>query len=67
MGQVLVNKLTSAQLERVARMYNTDDAAAYAMGLSTGGVFARACRREGVECPSQRKRRRKKESKYGSN
>ena len=50
MGQVLVKKLVPAQLERVARMYNTDDAAAYAMGLSTGGVFARACRREGVSC-----------------
>ena len=67
MGQITIKKLVPAQLERVARMYNTDDAAAYAMGLSTGSVFARACRREGVECPSQRKRRRKKESKYGSN
>ena len=67
MGQVLVKRLTAAQLEPVARMYNTNDAAADAMGLSTGSVFARACSREGVECPSQRKRRRKKESTYGTN
>ena len=67
MGQMLVNKLTAAQLERVARMYNTNDAAADALGLSTGSAFARACRREGVECPSQRTKRRKKESTYGTN
>ena len=53
------------QIERVARMYNKNDAAADVIGLSTGSVFARACRREGVECPSQRTKRRKKESKYG--
>ena len=67
MGQISVNKLTAAQLERVARMYTTNDAAADALGLSTGSVFARACKREGVECPSQRKKRRKKESTYGTN
>jgi hypothetical protein len=58
-------RLTYAQLERVARMYKTDTAAAHAMGLSLGGVFARACRREGIESPSQRTKREKKESKYG--
>ena len=67
MGQILIKKLTAAQLERVARMYTTNDAAAGALGLSTGSVFARACKREGVECPSQRTKRRKKESKYGTN
>ena len=63
MGQILVKRLTAAQLEPVARMYTTNDAAADAMGLSSGSVFGR----EGVECPSQRKRRRKKESTYGVN
>lgn len=67
MGQILVKRLTAAQLEPVARMYTTNDAAADAMGLSSGSVFGRACRREGVECPSQRKKRRKKESTYGVN
>lgn len=45
------------QLERVCRMYSTNEAAARALGLSRQGLY-RLCRRLGVASPAQRRRRR---------
>ena len=57
----MANKTTSLtlgkeQLERAARLYSTNKAAEEALGTGTG-VFAKACRRHGIETPYQRNRK----------
>jgi hypothetical protein len=42
------------QLERVARMYKSNEDASRALGISLGG-FSRACRRHGIMTPFTRR------------
>lgn len=44
------------QLARAARLYRTNGDAAVALGMTTSG-FVRACKREGIETPYQRRKR----------
>jgi hypothetical protein len=46
-------------IERIARMYKSNQEAAAAMGLSTGH-FVRLCRRFGIPTPHARRRERLK-------
>ena len=48
--------LGKERLERAARLYSTNKAAEEALGTGTG-VFAKACRRHGIETPYQRNRK----------
>ena len=49
-------KVTRERLERACRMYRSNTEAAHALGVYDGS-FSRACRREGIETPAERKRR----------
>ena len=44
------------RIERAARMYNSNQAAAEALGIRSGS-FTRLCRRYDIETPYMRKRR----------
>ena len=55
-------KVTQEQVERVARIYKTNQEAAAALGIAMQS-FARICRRFGVETPYLRRRRTQKEAK----
>lgn len=46
------------RIERAARMYNSNKAAAEALGIRSGSL-TRLCRRYGIETPYMRKRRLK--------
>jgi hypothetical protein len=46
------------ELERVARMYKSNEDASRALGMSLGG-FSRACRRHGIATPFTRRRRQR--------
>jgi hypothetical protein len=49
--------ITRDQVERVARMYRTNEDASRALGIQMRS-FGRLCRRYGIETPWVRKRRR---------
>jgi len=50
------------QVERVARMYKTNEGASQALGIEMRS-FGRLCRRHGIETPWARKRRRAAEAR----
>ncbi len=50
------------QVERVARIYKTNEDASRALGIEMRS-FGRLCRRHGIETPWARKRRRALESR----
>lgn len=50
------------RLERVARLYSSNDLASQVLGI-TARSFSRLCRRFGVETPYARKRRRLSEAR----
>ena len=49
--------ITREQVERVARMYRTNEDASRALGIAMRS-FGRLCRKYGIETPYVRKRRR---------
>jgi hypothetical protein len=54
------NAIDRASLERAARIYNSNREAGGALGVR-GNSFLRACVREGIEAPSQRHERQRRE------
>lgn len=52
---------TAASLERVARIYKDNTAAAAALGI-TGSAFARLCKKHGIESPAARRQRERREA-----
>ena len=50
-----VRRLERATVERAARIYRSNEAAALALGV-TAGAFGRACRSFGIPIPFQRKK-----------
>lgn len=48
--------IDSDRLERVARMYSSNEGASQALGITTRS-FSRLCRQHGIETPYARKRR----------
>ena len=57
-----MQKFDQERVERVARIYKTNQDAADALGIAMRS-FSRICRRFGVETPYLRKQRNKKEGK----
>ena len=56
--------ITREQVERVARIYNSNKGAGQALGIKMRS-FSRLCRRYGIETPYMRRRRRLEEAKNG--
>ena len=54
--------ISHADVERVARIYNNNQDAAAALGI-TSHSFGRLCRRFGVETPHARRQRRRQEAR----
>ena len=54
--------ITREQIERVARIYKTNEDASQALGIAMRS-FGRLCRKYGVETPYIRKRRRLSEAR----
>jgi len=54
--------ITRAAVERVARIYKTNQDAAAALEI-TSRSFSRLCRRHGIETPYARKLRRRQEAR----
>ena len=59
-----MNKVSSQEIERVARIYNQNKAASAALGISLR-YFARLCRHYGIETPYARRRRRLQDARVG--
>ena len=59
-------KRSRAELERLARMYNSDLDAAKAAGCKNPGVLAKLWRKHGIESPCKRRRRRIHEARAGN-
>lgn len=58
MPQRINQEWTPERVETLARRYHTSDAAAEAAGLSSGGAFARLCRRFEIQTPAERRGKR---------
>jgi|TARA_Y100000310_G_scaffold89350_1_gene86452 hypothetical protein len=56
-------QFTREQIERVARIYSSNEDAGRALGIA-GGSFGRICRRLGVETP-QARRAKQREAQSG--
>lgn len=56
--------ITREQIERVARIYKTNEDASQALGIAMRS-FGRLCRKYGIETPYIRKRRRLSEVRRG--
>jgi hypothetical protein len=56
--------ITREQVERVARIYKTNQDASQALGIAMRS-FGRLCRKFGVETPYVKRRRRLQECKRG--
>ena len=54
-----MQSIDKEQLERVSRIYKSNQDACRALGISLGG-FGRACRAHGIDTPYIRKRKRRK-------
>ena len=54
--------ITREQIERVARIYKTNEDASQALGIAMRS-FGRLCRKYGIETPYIRKRRRLSEAR----
>ncbi|NKB69293.1 MAG: hypothetical protein GKR89_19660 [Candidatus Latescibacteria bacterium] len=54
--------ITRTQLERVARIYHSNEDAGQALGI-VGRSFSRLCRQHGIETPFARRRRQGAPSK----
>jgi hypothetical protein len=59
-----MDKVSSQDIERVARMYNQNKDASAALGISLR-YFARLCRCYGIETPYARRRRRLQDARVG--
>ena len=59
-----MNKVSSQEIERVARIYNQNKDASAALGISLR-YFARLCRQYGIETPYARRRRRLQDARVG--
>ena len=59
-----MNKVSSQEIERVARIYNQNKDASAALGISLR-YFARLCRHYGIESPYARRRRRLQDARVG--
>ena len=59
-----MNKVSSQEIERVARIYNQNKDASVALGISLR-YFARLCRHYGIETPYARRRRRLQDARVG--
>jgi hypothetical protein len=59
-----MNKVSSQDIERVARIYNQNKDASAALGISLR-YFARLCRHYGIETPYARRRRRLQDARVG--
>lgn len=57
-------KRTVPEMERLARMYNSDLDAARAAGVAPN-VLVKSFKAAGIESPSQRRARRRREAKQG--
>ena len=59
-----MNKVSSQEIERVARIYNQNKDASAALGISLR-YFASLCRHYGIETPYARRRRRLQDARVG--
>ena len=59
-----MNKVSSQEIERVARIYNQNKDASAALGISLR-YFARLCRHYGIDTPYARRRRRLQDARVG--
>ena len=59
-----MNKVSSQEIERVARIYNQNKDASAALGISLR-YFARLWRHYGIETPYARRRRRLQDARVG--
>ena len=59
-----MSKVSSQEIERVARIYNQNKDASAALGISLR-YFARLCRHYGIEPPYARRRRRLQDARVG--
>ena len=59
-----MNKVSSQEIERVARIYNQNKDDSAALGISLR-YFARLCRHYGIETPYARRRRRLQDARVG--
>ena len=59
-----MNKVSSQEIERVARIYNQNKDASAALGISLR-YFARLCSHYGIETPYARRRRRLQDARVG--
>lgn len=57
---ILMNSIPRADIERVARIYKTNQDASQALGIHPKS-FSRLCRQYGVETPYLRQQRRRQE------
>lgn len=55
-----MKKIDRVRIERVARLYSSNEEASQALGIAPGS-FSRLCRLYGIETPYARKRRRWRE------
>jgi hypothetical protein len=55
--------ITREQVERVARIYKSNEGAGQALGINMRS-FSRLCRRYDIETPYARRRRRLREAKH---